>query len=875
MRTVSATLRQAQSSSAPRSRVAVSVQPWGDFDQGQFDWTALSTALPSAYTGSSTSLYGAALGLANGHVLRVLVDGGSDRVLIQRVTDPGSQSGWESAAFEKSYTNTSLRPAAAAMWADGGVVRVGLSASSGIVYASYAGGSWSAGFSSYRGWDTAAQDLFSVHSPVLGQMFFGTTASREVVAGYLSNNRITRFARGPAGWRYVGARPHPTASSCKVYLLLDRSDSGNNPNAYSRIGVASVSASGWSPVQVIEELGENDTIYTDLARAYAQGRGGLLWLQERSGLAYDAVAVIEAETDFISEPVIQPGWPGGALLDKNGLALVDAGGTSYFVGANFAARMERRGGTPVQLPTPRRYKYSQAIIALQQLTSDRALGSGRMALEWNGAAAVEPGDMLIVERSHADGGGRGRGALSVYLWVAEVERRRDKTTVTALDAVALLGWMRLRRPATYHVLPRWNFGRIVQHLIARAGLSASTELAQTVQSVNTFQVHENENLRSALYRSHLVSEYLYYRPDPDANSLAVRIIEGATVSSGAAYAYGGEDGQPLLDDEAIDSALPFSLAVVEGQYRADIVAGDPRESSWALRRGRRRFGVRPRPTHYANRGQLVDSGRIVRAAESSAAQLRRQEVVRRVLTVANLGLEIYDQVSVADALFQVVGIVETWERGRLQQELSLAPPEPDKIPGTQTPVAPAPVTPVARISVFDSRVTAATPGIAWLATTAPQIQAVDDVRIVSNSSDHPDSQALSPVAAAYVTATPAYVVRLVLHGAKMRLQMHRAKLSSGDSRGPDFTTTAESNLILAIRLNDGRIYQWDLAILTASGGDSSEPYNWANNVVALAGAANDTALRAAVAAATSVQSVLLDRAHANVDAPSLSVASLS
>ena len=853
------------------------MQPWGDFDQGQFDWTALSTALPSAYTGSSASLYGAALGLANGHVLRVLVDGGSDRVLIQRVTDPGSQSGWESAAFEKSYTNTSLRPAAAAMWADGGVVRVGLSASSGIIYASHVSGAWSTGFSSYSGWDTAAQDLFSVHSPVLGQMFFGTTASRELIVGYLSNNRITRFARGPAGWRYVGAQPHPTASSCKVYLLLDRADAGNNPYAYSRIGVATVSASGWSAVDVIEELGENDTIYTDLARAYPHDRGGLLWLQEQSGLAYDAVAAIEAATDFISEPVIQPGWPGRGLLDKNGLTLVDAGGTSYFVGANFAARMERRAQAPLQLPTPRRYSYSQAIIALQQLTTDRALGSGRMVLEWNRAPAVKPGDLLIVERSHADRSGRDRAALPVYLWVAEVERRRDKTTVTALDPVALLGWMRLRRPATYHVLPRWNFGRIVQHLIARAGLSASTELAQTVQSVNTFQVHENENLRSALYRSHLVSEYLYYRPNPDAGTLAIRIIAGATVSGGAAYAYGGQDGQPLLDDELIDSALPFSLAIVEGQYRADIVAGDPRETSWALRRGPRRFGVRPRPTHYVNRGQLVDSQRIVRAAQSTAAQLRRQDVVRRVLTVANLGLEIYDQVSVDDALFQVVGILETWDQGRLYHELSLAPPEPDKVPGTQTPVDPvqAPLTPPARISVFDSRVTAATPGIPWLATTSPAVIAADNIGIVTSSTSWPAAVAPTAVAASYVSASPAYVVRFVLHGHKLRWQMHSAQHAHGDSRGPAFTTTAKSNLILAIRLNDGRIYQWDLSILTGSGGDTTEPYNWLNALVAQAGAANDEALRAAVASATSVQSVLLDRAHANVDGPTLTIASLT
>ena len=738
MRSVSATLRQAQSSSAPRSRIAVSVRPWGDFDQGQFDWTVLSAALPSAYTGSSASLYGAALGLANGHILRALVDGGTDRLLIQRITDPAAQSAWESAPFDKTYTNTSLRPAAAAMWEDNGVVRVGLSSSSGIVYVSHAGGSWSTGFSSYSGWNSAAQDLHSALSPVLGRMFFGSTAGNEVIAGTLANNRVTRFARGPRGWRYIGAQPHPTASSCKVYLLLNRADAANNPQAYSRIGVATVSANGWSPVQVLEELGENNTIYTDLARAYAHGRGGLLWLQEKSGLAFDAVAAIEAETDFISEPVIQPGWPGGALLDKNGLALVEAAGTNYFVGVNFAARMERRADAPVQLPAPRRYSYSQAIIALQQLTTDQALGSGRMVLEWNRSPAVKPGDMLIIERSHADGSGRGRAALSLYLWVAEVERRNDKTTVTALDPVALLGWMRLRRPATYHVLPRWNFGRIVQHLIARAGLSATTELTGTVGSVNTFLVPENENLRSALYRSHLVSEYLHYRPDPDAATLAIRIIEGATVSTGAAYVYGGSGGQPLLDDEAIDSALPLGLAVVEGQYRADIVAADPRETSWAVRRGPRRFGVRPRPTHYANPGQLVDSERIVRAAESNAAQLRRQDVVRRVLTVANLGLEIYDQVSVDDALFQVVGILESWDQGRLYHELSLAPPELDKIPNTQTPIdaVQQPVAPPARVSVFDSRVTAATPGIPWLATTSPAVIAADNVGIVNSSTSH-------------------------------------------------------------------------------------------------------------------------------------------
>ena len=115
------------------------------------------------------------------------------------------------------------------------------------------------------------------------------------------------------------------------------------------------------------------------------------------------------------------------------------------------------------------------------------------------------------------------------------------------------------------------------------------------------------------------------------------------------------------------------------------------------------------------------------------------------------------------------------------------------------------------------------------------------------------------------------MVRFILHGNRMRWQMHRAQLTHGDSSGPGFSASAESNLILAIRLNDGRIYQWDLSILTGSGGDTSEPYNWTNAIVARAGAANDEGLRAAVASASSVQSVLLDRSHANVDGPSLSV----
>ena len=73
-----------------------------------------------------------------------------------------------------------------------------------------------------------------------------------------------------------------------------------------------------------------------------------------------------------------------------------------------------------------------------------------------------------------------------------------------------------------------------------------------------------------------------------------------------------------------------------------------------------------------DRSMAWADGSLAARAAAEAAKLAAGLAFGWIETTANLGLELYDVVTVDGTDVRVVGIAETWDRGRLMQRLELA-----------------------------------------------------------------------------------------------------------------------------------------------------------------------------------------------------------
>ena len=184
---------------------------------------------------------------------------------------------------------------------------------------------------------------------------------------------------------------------------------------------------------------------------------------------------------------------------------------------------------------------------------------------------------------------------------------------------------------------------------------------------------------------------------------------------------------------------------------------------------------------------------------------------------------------------------------------------------------------MAPVSLFDSTITNDTLGVAWLALTDPE----GDTQLIDGRDS--DRRATEQIDTDYiVNAAEAYVSFLHFRGdGTLRLRTHSNPNDIGLPAGPQLTDDAEENLGLAVRLiyadtnnaNHHRTAKWRLDLLVNS--DTDEPYEFSSASVDAAGDANTAELRSAMRNATSVQSILVDRTHSNIDWDNLTTADLT
>ena len=178
------------------------------------------------------------------------------------------------------------------------------------------------------------------------------------------------------------------------------------------------------------------------------------------------------------------------------------------------------------------------------------------------------------------------------------------------------------------------------------------------------------------------------------------------------------------------------------------------------------------------------------------------------------------------------------------------------------------------VSLWDDSVFLnSTPGMIWLATTTPDQPFAGETTVFIVEGNESARNAPEQVDTDYIIdGDTAFVNRFRFNDDNhpnasrrdvLAFLLDLSSTSTTDDANPQFTDDAEQNMGLAIRLSDGTVYKWTWDLLVAS--DSEEPYYFDATSIDNAGDANTEALRNAIGASSSVQSILVDRTNNNID----------
>jgi hypothetical protein len=336
---------------------------------------------------------------------------------------------------------------------------------------------------------------------------------------------------------------------------------------------------------------------------------------------------------------------------------------------------------------PIRYQYavSRAGGGVLELAIERqaaALPPVGAACEGFSAVAqpdIYAGDMLWLDRTLRVGAAAGTQSLAFR--VAAVTYTRGGVEVLAFDALGVLSHMRPRRAKVLQKGDRTRMGD-VEALCHWAGLTTAGTgtLPGAVYPSPGFIWAANESGLGAL-RRYLGDQAVALRSDgaeaaQDHTRVEVLPFPGSSVYTyvspqGLAEGYGSHE---IADWALVHDSRDTRLFVAVGlRAGASAVTGE----AWALACARPRAGgrppdgLRPAPYVFVDRAMAFADGSLAARAAAEAAKLAAGLAFGWIEATANLGIELYDVVTVDATEARVVGITETWEQGRLRQRLAL------------------------------------------------------------------------------------------------------------------------------------------------------------------------------------------------------------
>jgi hypothetical protein len=488
-------------------------------------------------------------------------------------------------------------------------------------------------------------------------------------------------------WQVAGARVGPEAApnNC-VYAYLWGADNGCNTLACQQVMVTSGGVfSSWGTRAVVDRAGVTGAASYGRVR-FGEGGGAYLFaLQERAVKGYWFVAALYAlpGNADMEEPVYLAEADGAAAGPANfeTLTPLACGRRAWLVGAGqvwTSAQTDAAVDLAVRTYTPISYRYEAGISGGGQLALrlPRTISAGDAIEAFRGIYPPEVyvGDILWLDRTLACG--EEGGTQMLVFRVAAVRYTRSCIEVLALDALGVLAHMRPRRGKVLAENDRLRMGD-VEAMCHWAGLKThgAGTLPRAVYPSPGFVWPANESGLGAL-RRYLADQAVVLRSagadtDQDHTHVAILPLPAESIytyvsPNGLAEGYGLHE---LTDWELSHDGRDVRLFVAMGlRARNSAVSGE----GWAMVPVRPRDGTRPVPLVAVDRSMAADDGTLVDRATAEAQRLYAGLTFGWIEVSANLGIELYDVITVDATDVRVVKIVETWDKGRLRQRLDLA-----------------------------------------------------------------------------------------------------------------------------------------------------------------------------------------------------------
>ncbi|MFN8467944.1 MAG: hypothetical protein U0X20_20460 [Caldilineaceae bacterium] len=504
-----------------------------------------------------------------------------------------------------------------------------------------------------------------------------------------------RWPVHPSGyghWQVAGVRPGPEAApNCCVYAYLwgteygadgGASGAGWNSLACQQVQVASSGLfTAWGARTVVDRAGVAGAAAYDRVR-FGEGGGAYLFaLQERAAAGYWFVAALYAlpGNADMEEPVFLGDADGGVAACET-LQPLAAGRRAWLFGAGevwTSASTDAAVDIGERTYTPIKYAYSQSRAGggLLELELERSI-SASTVLEGFGTVAppeIYVGDMLWIDRTLSVG--TASGTMTLAFRVGAVTYRRDQVDVVAFDALGVLAHMLPRRAK---VLMKGDRTRMadVEAMCHWSGLTTrgTGSLPQAVYPSPGFVWSANESGLGAL-RRYLSDQAVALRSDGADSAQGHTRVELLPIPATGSYTYVSPNG---LDEEYGRHEIADWALTHDGRETRLFVAVGLRAGAsattgeaWAMASARAGNGVRPVPYVYVDRSMAWADGSLAARAAAEAAKLAAGLSFGWIEATANLGVELYDVVTVDATDARVVGITETWDRGRLRQRLEL------------------------------------------------------------------------------------------------------------------------------------------------------------------------------------------------------------
>ncbi|MFO1130394.1 MAG: hypothetical protein U1E16_00050 [Hyphomicrobiales bacterium] len=509
-------------------------------------------------------------------------------------------------------------------------------------------------------------------------------------------------------WQVAGVRPGPEAApNCRAYVYLYGTDydaAGTGWNSLACQGVQ-VNSSGvftaWGSRTVVDRAGVAGAAAYDRVR-FGEGGGAYLFaMQERAAAGYWFVASLYAlpgnadmEEPVFLGPADTPA--GGGTVSGETLQPLAGGRRAWLVGAGevwASAQSDAALDLAERTYTPTTYRCDvtssgggvlQLELARQGSALPSLTPSAGPAVEGFGAVYppdVYVGDMLWLDRTLSVGAASGTQSLAFR--VAAVTYRRDTLAVLALDALGVLAHMRPRRAKVLMKNDRLRMAD-VEAICHWAGLTTkgTGTLPNAVYPSPGFLWSANESGLGAMWR-YLADQAVALRSDGADVAQDHTRIEFLPLPLASSYTYVSPHG--LAEGYGTHEIADWALTHDGRETRLFVAVGLRAGASattgeaWAMagvRAGsngaRPPDGVRPAPYVAVDRSMAWADGSLAARVAAEAAKLAAGLSFGWIEAAANLGIELYDVVTVDATDVRVVGITETWDRGRLRQRLELA-----------------------------------------------------------------------------------------------------------------------------------------------------------------------------------------------------------